>query len=251
VFAWGDGLALRLARDPSAAGLIEREALALAAAGRTGAPVPAVHERLTVDGRPGVVVDRVDGVDLLTWLGRRPWGVRSVGRTLGRQHARLHEAAGDGLPALREELAGRLLAPLVPADVRRLARARLDGLPDGDRLLHGDLHPGNVLRTARGCLVIDWTNGARGEPAADVARTVLLLRIGGVAGDAPAAVRLLAPLGRRVLAGAYVHAYARERPLDMALVGRWLPVCAAARLAEDVARERPALLALARRGASA
>ena len=36
-------------------------------------------------------------------------------------------------------------------------------------LLHLDLHPRNVLLTARGPVVIDWANAANGPGAADVA----------------------------------------------------------------------------------
>lgn len=151
VFAWGDGRVLRLAHDASRAAAVEREALALEAAHRAGASVPAVYERLTVDGRPGVVMDRVDGDDLLAWLGRRPWTVWSTGKTLGRQHVALHRVvAPEGLPPLPEELRRRLSSELVPADVRRLALDRLEQLPDGERLCHGDFHPANVLRTGKG-----------------------------------------------------------------------------------------------------
>ena len=242
VFAWDDGRVLRLAREPAQAGVIEREAVALAAAHVAGVSAPGVHERLTFAGRPGVVLDRVDGVDLLDWLSARPWALRTVARTLGAEHAALHRAeAPAALPALREELRHRLASPLVPEDVRERALERLDRLPDGDRLLHGDFHPANVLRTAAGCVVIDWTNAARGDPAADVART-LVLTGGALDEDAPVVVRLLAPPGRRLLVAGYLRAYAREAPLDRDLVERWLPVWAAARLSEDIPSERAALL---------
>lgn len=243
IFAWEDGRVLRLARDPRATGMIEREAAALAAAHAAGAPVPRVYERVTVEGRPGVVLDLVEGVDLLAWLGRRPWALLSVAGTLGRHHAALHRVeAPAGLPTLRDELRRRLGSPLVPAGVRERA---LDRLPDGDRLLHGDFHPANLLRTDHGCVVIDWTNGASGDPAADVARTLILGRGGDLEG-APFVVRRAAPLARRLLVAGYLRAYARELPLDRDRVERWLPVWAAARLAEDIEPEREFLLEQAR-----
>ena len=73
IFAWEDGRVLRLAREPSADAMIEREVTALAAAQRAGAHVPRVYERVTVDGRPGVVLERVDGIDLLGSLAGRPY----------------------------------------------------------------------------------------------------------------------------------------------------------------------------------
>jgi Ser/Thr protein kinase RdoA (MazF antagonist) len=247
VFAWDDGRVLRLARDPSRNGMIEREVIALAAAHESGANVPGVHERVTVDGRPGVVLDRVDGVDLLGLLGSRPWTVRSVGKTLGIEHAALHRVeAPGGLPDLHDELRHRLGSPLVPEDVRACALERLAALPAGDRLLHGDFHPANLLATANGYVVIDWTNGTSGDPAADVARTILLTGGGKLADGTPIVVRALAPVARRMLLAGYLSTYAREAPLDRDQVDRWLPVWAAARLSEDIGAERELLLARAR-----
>ena len=164
-------------------------------------------------------------------LRRRPWTLLAVARTLGRRQAELHAVAGPAeLPALREELRRRLGSQLVPADVRERALERLEGLRDGDRLLHGDFHPANLLHTPRGEVVVDWTNGARGDPHADVARTLILLH------GAPPGVR-------GVVAAAYLRAYG---PLDRGLVSRWKPVWAAARLAEDVVGEREYLLREAR-----
>jgi aminoglycoside phosphotransferase (APT) family kinase protein len=48
------------------------------------------------------------------------------------------------------------------------------GSPD-ERLLHLDLHPANVLLTARGPVLIDWTNATDGPPDLDVALTAVIL----------------------------------------------------------------------------
>ena len=62
--------------------------------------------------------------------------------------------------------------------------ARLHRIPpEGDRLVHLDLHPGNVLLARRGPVVIDWTNASGGDPALDVALTwVICATSGGLAG---------------------------------------------------------------------
>ncbi|HEU0024262.1 MAG TPA: phosphotransferase [Thermoleophilaceae bacterium] len=243
IFSFGEGRVLRLARDPRRAPAVEREISALTAARRAGAPVPAVYGRLSVEGRPGTVIERLDGEDLLLRLGRRPWSVWSIGRTLGRVHARLHgvEAPAE-LPRLSDELRGRLSSELVPADLRESALARLDRLPNGRRLCHGDFHPANLLPTGDGYAVIDWTVGSRGDPAADVARTRLLITLAELPADAPRAVRWLHRHGRRLLLAAYMAGYRSERPLDRTAVEQWSFVCAAARLADDIPAERESLL---------
>lgn len=248
IFAFGEGRVLRLARNPARAAAVEREVAAMRAARQAGAPVPAVYERLEVDGRPGVVIERLEGDDLLARLGKRPWSVRSVGRTLGRVHAQLHRVTAPAeLPSVADELRRRLGSELVPAAVRELALTRLDELPDGDRLCHGDFHPANLLPAGSGYAVIDWPLGARGHPPADVARTCLLITGGMVPDDAPRVVRQLEAYGRRILLSAYLRGYRSELALDQALLKRWRPVCAAVRLAEDIDGERGLLLAEAGR----
>ena len=94
--------------------------------------------------------------------------------------------------------------------------------------------------------MIDWTNGMSGDPASDVARTILLMGGGKLADGTPVVVRVIAPVARRLLVNSYLRAYARDTPLDRGLVDRWLPVWAAARLAEDIEQEREFLLERAR-----
>ena len=247
IFAFGAGRVLRLARDPQRASAVEREVTALAAARRAGAPVPAVYGLLSVEGRPGAVIERLDGEDMLIRLGRRPWSVWTIGRALGRAHARLHGVQAPGeLPSLVDELRNRLMSELVPGDVRDSALAQLDQLPAGNGLCHCDFHPANLLPTRDGYAVIDWTGGSRGEPAADVAQTRLLIALGAVPADAPRAVRWLQARGRRLLLAAYMAGYRSARPLNGGEVERWSFVCAAARLADDIPAERHSLLAAVR-----
>jgi aminoglycoside phosphotransferase (APT) family kinase protein len=244
VFEWDPGRVVKLARDPEYGPLIDRERDALEAANRCGVPAPRLHERVEVEGRPGLVLDRLGDEDLLVSLSRRPWSVFAAGRTMGALHASLHEtSAPQSLAPLRSELRARLDSDLVPEDVRATAKGYLDDLPDGDRLCHGDFHPANILPGDGSHLVIDWTNAVRGDPSADVARTRLIL-LQAPLPSSPLA-RILAA-GRKLLLSRYLREYSRHRPLDSAAMERWEPVLAAARLSEDIPEERETLLALAR-----
>jgi aminoglycoside phosphotransferase (APT) family kinase protein len=52
----------------------------------------------------------------------------------------------------------------------------LGQLPDGgDRLVHLDIHPLNVLYGPNGPVLIDWTNASRGQPETDLAHTWLII----------------------------------------------------------------------------
>jgi Ser/Thr protein kinase RdoA (MazF antagonist) len=243
VFALDGARVLRLARSPASAPAVDAEHAALVAAASVGAPVPEVFERVEVDGRPGLVLARLPDRSLLLEIGERPWRVWSISRTLGLLHARIHAAvAPDSLPSVHERLEERLGSTLVPSGVRKRALARLDALPRGDCLCHGDFHPGNVLvAPGGGAVAIDWTGASRGDPAADVARSFAIIRHGAVTPDATRALAAMARVGRRVLWRGYARAYG----IDGGALQRWLPVVAAARLAEDIDGERARLLELA------
>jgi aminoglycoside phosphotransferase (APT) family kinase protein len=246
VFALDAERALRLARDERFETALAAEHDALVAAAAAGAPVPRVFERVSVEGRPGLVLERLGARNLLLEIGSQPWRVWTVGRELGRLHGRIHAAvAPESLESVHTRLRERLASALVPDRVRTAALQRLERLPTGDRLCHGDFHPGNVLRSAGGTgVVIDWTGASRGDPAADVARSFLIIRHGALTPDATRAVEVLARVGRRALWAAYASTYGRA---DVAAASSWLPVIAAARLAEDIAGERAQLLELAGR----
>jgi aminoglycoside phosphotransferase (APT) family kinase protein len=244
IFDWGEGRVLRLLRGAGDEPRLDREESALRAAFAAGAPVPAVYERMTVDGRPGLVMERIDGPDMLARIGARPWTVYAAGRMLGRLHASLHEArAPSELPSVKQNLRALLewRADQVPEELLAEAFDRIDELPDGDRLCHGDFHPGNVLLAPAGPRVIDWQAACRGDPLADVCRSRLIIRMGALPEQAPALLRRLAQVGRSWLLRAYLGAYGKHDP---AALERWERVGLIARLAEGIDAERPTLLDL-------
>jgi len=246
VFLQPDGSVLKLWRDPAAGHRPRRESAALAALRGTACRVPGPRGIVELDGRPGLLMERVDGEDLLSLLGRRPWSVLAVGRAMARAHLALHEpAAPDELPELHDLLRERISdAGPLPDDLRARALARLDELPRGDRICHGDLHPGNMLGSWADPVVIDWGDACRGDPTADVARSELLLQMGELPPGSPLVMRTLARVGRSVLIGTYRAGYRRGRPLDRDRLFRWRTVRAAARLREGIPEEEPRLLRL-------
>ncbi len=247
IYALDAGRVLRLAFSGSQGEVVDREAFVLESARKAGVPVPAVHERVAVAGRPGLIIDRLDGRDLLTRLEHQPWLVWSAARTLGLVHARFHQvSAPSDLPTVREQLEVQLRSPLVPEDVRGRALRQLEDLPDGDVLCHCDFHPANLLRGAQGYVVIDCGHGARGDASADVARTHLLLKHSALPEGTAAVMRILTKVGRRIIVSGYMRAYGRSTRFRPPTIARWTPVHAAARLAEGIEVERSTMLALAR-----
>jgi aminoglycoside phosphotransferase (APT) family kinase protein len=231
-------------RNPGAQRSNEWQAAAMEAARSRGVRVPAVYGLTTVMGRPGMVMERIGGTDLLTLMGRRPWTVFSGGRISGQVQAQLHAVqAPAAIPPLRAVLRQRIESEgRLPPHLARFALDTLDGLPDGDSLCHGDFHPANILMDGETPVLIDWTNATRGDAAADVARALMILRLGSPPPGTSRALRVLALFGRNILLQLYLRSYRRSRPLEMAAVARWEVPVAAARLSEGIEEEAPALL---------
>jgi aminoglycoside phosphotransferase (APT) family kinase protein len=175
IFEHGPGRVLRRARDGRS---LVSEAEIMRYVRDAGYPVPVVHEA----GEGWLVMDRVDGPSLLDAAARRPWRIGAYGRVLADLHRRLHELpAPGGLPSA--------------------------GVP-GDRLLHRDLHPLNVLVTAEGPVVIDWANCAAGDPAYDVADAWVLFATAEVPGSR--LDRAVAAAGRKLFLRAFLGGLDRD-----------------------------------------
>nr|WSW68472.1 phosphotransferase [Streptomyces sp. NBC_00995] len=110
----------------------------------------------------------------------------------------LESLLGGGTDATEgSAVLARLLAEL------HTVPARLSPDPE-DRILHLDLHPDNVMLTADGPVVIDWSNTEEGAPALDRAMSALILAQVAVDPDHPAADG-----GRELLAALMPHLVAQ------------------------------------------
>jgi aminoglycoside phosphotransferase (APT) family kinase protein len=167
VYDIGDGKVLRRYRTDHDSSI---EAAAMRAAWAADYPVPEVFD---ADGRD-LVMERLVGPTMLKVLGDRPWRYARIADELADLHARL--------AALHIDEAG-VAVRFEPAEC----------------LVHLDLHPGNVVLTPRGPVVIDWSNAGMGPRGADVATTWILLTIG-EADDIPTALRpFVGAIRRRLL----------------------------------------------------
>jgi Ser/Thr protein kinase RdoA (MazF antagonist) len=242
VYAWGDNQVLKLFRAGFPDTMADKEAYAGRIVAEAGVGAPPMGDVVVVAGRRGIVYGRIDGESMLTRLQRRPWSVVGLARTLGRLHAKMHSVARPQLPAVRAALRRDIerASELAP-QVRAAVLARLDSLPDGQAVCHCDFHPDNVILTAQGPVIIDWMTASHGNPDADVARTVLILREGQPTDGSGLQMRLIGLL-RGQLLGGYLRAYRALRPCPDSAIEAWIPVIAAARFSEGIETERLVLL---------
>jgi uncharacterized protein (TIGR02172 family) len=244
VFAWGDTQILKLfvaGRDVAA---IEAEARVSKIVHEAGVVTPGTHGVVEVEGRHGIVYDRVPGVSMLALLSAKPWKLFEFGRTLAELHVSVHQCNADDLPSQREQLERLITRAELPTAQRDLALVRLRELPEGTAICHGDFHPDNVLINDDAATVIDWTTVCVGNPAADFALTSLILHLGAPPASSSLWTRIAIRVGRAIFYHSYANRYRRLRNLSLQDVQPWALPIAVARLGYEITAERDQLLRL-------
>jgi len=248
IFLWENSRILKLFLEGFPARLVEYEARVTGAAHTAGLPVPAVEGVVELDGRTGIVFERLDGTTIDGPKLVMPWILARYARISAELHVAMHSCELPEAISQRERLEQDIRkAPGLPADTREAVLKVLQQLPDGNALCHNDFHPGNVIISSRGPIIIDWMTATRSNPLADIARTSLLLRISTRAGVG-ALERRISNLGGSRFYSVYQRKYLELRPVSPRQISAWLPVMAAARLAEPIPEERQRLLALIETG---
>jgi thiamine kinase len=176
VFAWPDDRVLKLFRSGWSEVGAHYEADKAQAVYATGLPAPAACDVFQVNGRFGILYERISGIALTKVLQQKPWTLVSMARLLADLHLEMHQHRLPQLPSLRETLTGRIQGNAdIPSEIRQVLLQTVAAQPDGRALCHGDFHPENILITDRGPVVLNWMDATRGNPLGDVARTTLLL----------------------------------------------------------------------------
>jgi aminoglycoside phosphotransferase (APT) family kinase protein len=238
---------LKLLRAEGTTERLAFEVAALEAARFAGVRVPQVYEQVIIDGRPGIVMERVNGPDLLSAIGRQPWLVWRFGRLTGAVHAQINGVhAPTSLPRVVDVIHNALarIGRREPSIRLEWVERILARLPDGDALCHGDFHPGQLVYAGGEAAVLDWTGAKRGDALFDYARTRVVLGMGELPPGAPPHLRLLAAVGRRLLLTAYTRSYERHatEPVDYGRMRDWEIANLALRLSDNIPGERAYLL---------
>lgn len=161
--------------DPS---IVAREYAIARVVQASGLPVPAVFGEARVEGRQAIIYAEMRGPNLLTYMARHPHRAAWALEQMAQLQARIHQCHAPTLRSRKGVLAEDIAAADISEPLREAAIARLDLLNEGDRLTHGDLHPGNLIVTEAGVAVIDWSRAACGTIATDLVRTEMVMRFG-------------------------------------------------------------------------
>jgi tRNA A-37 threonylcarbamoyl transferase component Bud32 len=232
VYRWGADAVVKVLLNDIPNDWADREAQIAERVHAAGLPAPAVLDVITVNGRPAIVFELVEGISMWEQMLMHPMDIRRLSRILADLQADVNStSAPAGLPGLNDRLLKNIERNTVLDPSER--KAALDDLadkPDDDKLCHFDMHPNNILMGPKGPIIIDWFDAAAGAPAADVARSSVLMR--------PDAATCHLPCPEPSIIGLvhdeYIAAVLRNNAIDIDQLLEWESSVLASRMSEPL-----------------
>lgn len=178
LFALDDGRVAKLFRPAVSDEMIAREAIMSVFADSAGLPVAPALWQGAIGARRAILYPYVTGDVFIDRVRRRPMEAGKLIDAMASLHASIHAVSAPDARPVKQVLETDILYGPASLTAQRQMVDYLHALPDGDALLHGDFHLGNIMMAPQGPVVIDWSKAAAGHPAADVVRSEMLLRFG-------------------------------------------------------------------------
>ena len=249
IYSYEEGKVLKLFLSETPRPWIEKEIEIGKYIQDTKIPVPKVYEKVNIEGREGVIYEKIEGPSLLNEFASKPWNTAKYGRLLAQLHVEIHEVtAPKNLETQHEWATGGIpdtskLSDDMKASVLKLLAA----LPSGNQLCHGDFHPGNIILSQRGPVIIDWMTVSQGVSSGDVARTLTILEAASAPAGTP--MRWLLEWFRNLFLSTYLKTYLQLKPEIESSLAPWQAVMAANFLADvSVQEEEAGLMEIVKRG---
>jgi len=263
IYEWGPGddKIVKLAKPNTNLFALERELRHCHIAWRLGLPVPQPYDLVQADGRHGIVLARASEQSLLqsfvaNALSMTPGHTSEPdqdplqARTTARALHLIHSRTSDEMPSQHASLERDIRRTIHLTDREKdTVLALLDALPKRRQLCHGDPNPGNFLLTEDGVVVVDWSNATLGNPEADLAEYILMMRYAQLPRGMPQAAVSLFEARRDQSIRLFSAEYQSLTGIGAAEIEPWMAPIAARKLAADAISEgeKDALVAEVRR----
>lgn len=187
VFEWGTDKAIKLFRSNTNEYAVNKEYNNMIAAWKSGLPTYRPYEKVELEGRIGIIYEKIDGQTLMDRLIQENITSSNISSDLDdndndiRITARvlndIHQKRISGMPNQKEMIKnGILRAAYLTQEEKQCICRIVDDLPSKDLLCHGDPNPGNFIVKDGKTFIIDWMNASIGNPAADIAEYIIMIR---------------------------------------------------------------------------
>ncbi|PQP85013.1 hypothetical protein C0Q44_11100 [Paenibacillus sp. PCH8] len=238
IFRHGETSILKLFREDFSEEAIQHEFDNARIVLKLGVKCPRTIDMVMINNRKGIIFELASGRTLLEEMIIKPWSIERRARQMAALHYQVHQQSGEQIKQKHKAILAKNITntgDLSDAEKEQIIHY-LNTLPEGLSLCHGDFHPNNVI-TGKEAWIIDWMTGASGCPAADVARTLVLLKYGNLPKGTPLVMRTLLKLIKSRMSKAYIEHYLFLSGMEIREIHRWVLPIAAARLTEWIPPE--------------
>lgn len=197
------------------------EAMITSLVEETGLPIAKIHGVFEDEGSLAIQMDYLPGVSLNSLILKQDSSFDFYVQQMVALQKKVH-AAKTELPFWLKDVLGEKIekSPVLHGVQKNALMKKLDELPEGAALCHGDFHGANIICGGGRHWIIDWIDATLGCAQADACRTYMLYSF--YAPD---------------VAQRYLDRYCSDCGCDKRDVLQWLSVIAAARLSDGNARE--------------
>ncbi len=178
IYALPGNKVLKLFRSGVSTSTVSQEELIAKTVNTLNLPTPGFEGTTEAGGRRGLIYERIEGESLTNHLKKHPWSLFDSIRLAAQLQNNIHQHEVSELPSQKDRLTEEIWRTGLPAEIKDKLGQLLSELHDGNILCHGDYHVDNLYVTSTGLEVIDWATATKGNPLGDLARTLLLLRLG-------------------------------------------------------------------------
>jgi len=243
VFDWKDNTVLKLFFDWFPEEFIDLEYDRNIAIRDFPISAPKVLERVEIDGRQGIIFEKLLGDTLLKSIREERSNFEKYGKIMSNLHFQIHQIKTTKILSIQNFLKF-FIANTSELSLRQKMHlfSYIDTLETDNKLCHYDFHPDQIMLTKDGPYLIDWVSAVSGPPSADVARTYLLFIASEYSGS-EFDFKDLKKFYVNPLFDAYFKDYTKLNPdITKEKVYSWLLPLAAGRIGEGIESQTPFLL---------
>lgn len=206
---------------------ILNEALNQARVEETSLNIPKILEVTKIDNKWAIVSEYIEGKTLSQLMEEDKSRFDGYLERFVDIQMDMHSKQVPLLNKLKDKMNRKISESSLDATTRYDLHTRLEAMPKGTKLCHGDFNPSNIIITKDDVpYIIDWSHATMGNASADVARTYLLFWLNG---DIDGAEK-------------YLNLFCKKSDTAKQYVQKWIPIVAASQSVKGKPEEREFLL---------
>ncbi|ENQ3077053.1 phosphotransferase [Bacillus cereus] len=235
IYLWNDKEIVKLFHNHIQESLVEKEFLASQEVQNFGLPVPKVGDKVSYQNRTGIIYEKIDGVTLTEQLAKNPMNVGKEAKRFAALHFQIHSRKSSVVSDICDTLTLQINhCNRFMSEQKEKITTYIATLPTNKAVCHMDFHPDNILISEKGPIVIDWMTTGFGNPFADVARTVVILKHAHLPESIPESVKQGILALRHAFCEEYVNEYLTLSKGTWKDIESWFLPIMAARLIEGI-----------------